>query len=193
MWGIHRDRRIPRTKGQLRGKNVSIWWRHHVWSMFSLNLICHGFPVGTSSRLTVCNIIPYRVVQPDNSISNRRIYQSSVVFVPTKQQGKMSFCWFWKLLYNSPSPPTDYVILHFQSSSYSIKQLYNSLLLIGQRLSWLLVISMRLVIRGHPMYWRRKTSGHGHPWTQDSGLRQTFFNMNIYSIAIHQVYTSMSI
>ena len=141
VWGIHRDRRIPRTKGQLRGKNVSIWWRHHVWSMFSLNLICHGFPVGTSSRLTVCNIIPYRVVQPDNSISNRRIYQSSVVFVPTKQQGKMSFCWFWKLLYNSPSPPTDYVILHFQSSSYSIKQLYNSLLLIGQRLSWLLVIS----------------------------------------------------
>ena len=29
--------------------------------------------------------------------------------------------------------------------------------------------------------------------TQDSGLRQNLFNMNIYSIAIHQVYTSMSI
>ena len=29
VWGIHRDRWIPRTKGQLRG-NVSIWWRHHV-------------------------------------------------------------------------------------------------------------------------------------------------------------------
>ena len=28
VWGIHRDRWIPRTKGQLRG-NVSIWWRHH--------------------------------------------------------------------------------------------------------------------------------------------------------------------
>ena len=26
--GIHRDRWIPRTKGQLRG-NASIWWRHH--------------------------------------------------------------------------------------------------------------------------------------------------------------------
>ena len=26
--GIHRDRWIPRTKGQLRG-NVSIWWHHH--------------------------------------------------------------------------------------------------------------------------------------------------------------------
>ena len=25
--GIHRDRWIPRTKGQL--PNVSIWWRHH--------------------------------------------------------------------------------------------------------------------------------------------------------------------
>ena len=29
--------------------------------------------------------------------------------------------------------------------------------------------------------------------SQDSGLRQNLFNMNIYSIAIHQVYTSMSI
>ena len=29
VWRIHRDRWIPRTKGQLRG-NVSIWWRHHV-------------------------------------------------------------------------------------------------------------------------------------------------------------------
>ena len=28
VWGTHRDRWIPRTKGQLRG-NVSIWWRHH--------------------------------------------------------------------------------------------------------------------------------------------------------------------
>ena len=28
VWGIHRDRWIPRTKGQLSG-NVSIWWRHH--------------------------------------------------------------------------------------------------------------------------------------------------------------------
>ena len=28
VWGIHRDRWILRTKGQLRG-NVSIWWRHH--------------------------------------------------------------------------------------------------------------------------------------------------------------------
>ena len=28
VWGIHWDRWIPRTKGQLR-KNVSIWWRHH--------------------------------------------------------------------------------------------------------------------------------------------------------------------
>ena len=28
VWGIHRDRWIRRTKGQLRG-NVSIWWRHH--------------------------------------------------------------------------------------------------------------------------------------------------------------------
>ena len=29
VWGIHRDRWIPRTKGQLR-ENVAIWWRHHV-------------------------------------------------------------------------------------------------------------------------------------------------------------------
>ena len=29
VWGIHRDRWIPHTKGQLRG-NVSIWWRHHM-------------------------------------------------------------------------------------------------------------------------------------------------------------------
>ena len=28
VWGIHRDRWIPRTKGQLRG-NVSNWWRRH--------------------------------------------------------------------------------------------------------------------------------------------------------------------
>ena len=28
VWGIHRDRWIPRTRGQLRG-NFSIWWRHH--------------------------------------------------------------------------------------------------------------------------------------------------------------------
>ena len=28
VWGIHRDRWIPRTKGQLRGKGF-IWWRHH--------------------------------------------------------------------------------------------------------------------------------------------------------------------
>ena len=30
VWGIHRDRWIPRTNGQLR-ENVSIWWRHHVY------------------------------------------------------------------------------------------------------------------------------------------------------------------
>ena len=29
VWGIHRDRWIPRTKGQLMVENVSIWWRHH--------------------------------------------------------------------------------------------------------------------------------------------------------------------
>ena len=29
--GIHRSPGIRRTKGQLRGKNVSIWWRHHVF------------------------------------------------------------------------------------------------------------------------------------------------------------------
>ena len=29
VWGIHRDRWIPRTKGQLRGKCFH-WWRHHV-------------------------------------------------------------------------------------------------------------------------------------------------------------------
>ena len=34
VWGIHRDRWIPRAKGQLRG-NVSIWWRHHerIWNV----------------------------------------------------------------------------------------------------------------------------------------------------------------
>ena len=30
VWGIHRDRWIPRTKGQLP-ENFSIWWRHHVY------------------------------------------------------------------------------------------------------------------------------------------------------------------
>ena len=31
VWGIHRDRWIPRTKSQWRSdaENVSIWWRHH--------------------------------------------------------------------------------------------------------------------------------------------------------------------
>ena len=28
VWGLHRDRWIPRTKGQLRG-NISLWWRHY--------------------------------------------------------------------------------------------------------------------------------------------------------------------
>ena len=32
VWGSHRDRWIPRTKGQLR-ENVSIWWRHHAWDI----------------------------------------------------------------------------------------------------------------------------------------------------------------
>ena len=47
VWGIHRDRWIPRTKGQLRG-NVSIWWRHHVtqinWNgtWISNCLFCNG-------------------------------------------------------------------------------------------------------------------------------------------------------
>ena len=36
--GNHRDRWIPRTKGQLRG-NVSIWWRHH-----GLRLQCTNSP-----------------------------------------------------------------------------------------------------------------------------------------------------
>ena len=29
VWGIHRDRWIPRTKASY-AENVSIWWRHHV-------------------------------------------------------------------------------------------------------------------------------------------------------------------
>ena len=29
VWGIHRDRRITRTKASY-AENVSIWWRHHV-------------------------------------------------------------------------------------------------------------------------------------------------------------------
>ena len=29
VWGIHRDRWIPRTKGH-NPENGSIWWRHHV-------------------------------------------------------------------------------------------------------------------------------------------------------------------
>ena len=33
----------------------------------------------------------------------------------------------------------------------------------------------------------------GDDFVKDSGLRQNLFNMNIYSITIHQVYTSMSI
>ena len=34
VWGIHRDRWIPRTKDQLRGK-VSIWWRHNDVNMMA--------------------------------------------------------------------------------------------------------------------------------------------------------------
>ena len=37
VWGIHRDRWIPRTKGQLRG-NVSIWWRHHAFMTKGIRL-----------------------------------------------------------------------------------------------------------------------------------------------------------
>ena len=33
VWGIHRDRWIPRTKGQLP-ENISIWWRHHDFARF---------------------------------------------------------------------------------------------------------------------------------------------------------------
>ena len=52
VWGIHRDRWIPRTKGQLRG-NVSIWWRHHdmysivfLWQLYGcmMFLICVKIP-----------------------------------------------------------------------------------------------------------------------------------------------------
>ena len=40
VWGSHRDRWIPRTKGQLRG-NVSIWWHHHGYvSMLRVYSLC---------------------------------------------------------------------------------------------------------------------------------------------------------
>ena len=44
VWGIHRDRWIPHTKGQLR-RNVSIWWRHHepCACINVLKLSCDGF------------------------------------------------------------------------------------------------------------------------------------------------------
>ena len=35
VWGIHRDRWIPRTKASY-AENVSIWWRHHVTKYSSL-------------------------------------------------------------------------------------------------------------------------------------------------------------
>ena len=34
VWGIHRDRWIPRTKASY-AENVSIWWRHHVIDIYS--------------------------------------------------------------------------------------------------------------------------------------------------------------
>ena len=41
VWGIHRDRWIPRTKVQLCG-NVSIWWRHH-GDLADWTLTCSDF------------------------------------------------------------------------------------------------------------------------------------------------------
>ena len=44
VWGIHRDRWIPRTKGQLRGKwfhlMTSSWWRHDMVRVSVLLFLC---------------------------------------------------------------------------------------------------------------------------------------------------------
>ena len=37
VWGIHRDRWIPRTKASY-AENVSIWWRHHECSICIWNI-----------------------------------------------------------------------------------------------------------------------------------------------------------
>ena len=40
VWGIHRDRWIPRTKGSY-AENVSIWWRHHAEWIVNLYARCN--------------------------------------------------------------------------------------------------------------------------------------------------------
>ena len=39
VWGIHRDRWIPRTKASY-AENVSIWWRHH--GIFTVTFVITG-------------------------------------------------------------------------------------------------------------------------------------------------------
>ena len=44
VWGIHRDRWIPRTKASY-ATNVSIWWRHHVIHIIMPANLCHQLTV----------------------------------------------------------------------------------------------------------------------------------------------------
>ena len=63
VWGIHRDRWIPRTKGQLRGKCVH-WWRHHVVFNPPLRLCFQRWRCAIPCRFNNdCNF-PHQVIHP---------------------------------------------------------------------------------------------------------------------------------
>ena len=49
VWGIHRDRWIPRTKGS-NAENVSIWWRHHAVNGLQVPNGLHSSFTGTKMK-----------------------------------------------------------------------------------------------------------------------------------------------
>ena len=60
VWGIHRDRWIPRTKGQLRGKCFH-WWRHHACDQ---STECNLSLYMLSTSISQLQIIMFEFVTP---------------------------------------------------------------------------------------------------------------------------------
>ena len=98
VWGIHRDRWIPRTKDQLCGK-CSIWWRHH--GSLSNPLIASRCDLDSILKCWVCHImaITLHVVGiPYGDISDNISYYGQVLFPNRNHTGlpsckRYSKCW----------------------------------------------------------------------------------------------------
>ena len=69
VWGIHRDRWIPRTKGSY-AENVSIWWRHHADSKMDSSAAAkrRRYSTGGTSEAVTRDGLPFSMVAAESEV-----------------------------------------------------------------------------------------------------------------------------